>query len=362
MKRPLRTRLALVAATLSLGWYGCSADSPDVTGPPPEFSAAGQQRLEQAMRVQERHTPRLMAAADVVGTAVGLDAAGNPVVKVYLARGTVPRLPAQLEGFRVSPEVVGTIRALGTRGQDAAPRAPPCTEPPCPSARPGSVDPTARFPRPVPIGVSTGHPDITAGTIGARVTDGTSVWALSNNHVYADQNNASIGDEALQPGPFDGGLTGVDAIGTLADFEPIVISTSANNVMDAAIAVSSPALLGNATPSDGYGTPAVASVSAVPGMRVMKYGRTTGLTKGRVDAVNAIINVQYDAGVARFVQQVVIRGRFSAGGDSGSLIVVERGTDARKAVALLFAGGSGITIGNPIGAVLTRFGVTIDGQ
>jgi len=34
--------------------------------------------------------------------------------------------------------------------------------------------------RPVPIGVSTGHPDITAGTIGARVTDGVNVYALSN--------------------------------------------------------------------------------------------------------------------------------------------------------------------------------------
>jgi hypothetical protein len=273
----------------------------------------------------------------------------------------VPGLPTQLDGFRVSPEVVGPIRALVQRGQDANPRAPPCGTPPCGGGGGSSVDPTARFDRPVPIGVSTGHPDITAGTIGARVTDGTNVYALSNNHVYADQNNASIGDEALQPGTFDGGQAGLDAIGTLADFEPIAFS-GADNVIDAAIALSSAAMLGNATPSDGYGTPSSESVSAVPGMRVMKYGRTTSLTKGRVDAVNAIVNVQYDVGVARFVQQVIVRGRFSAGGDSGSLIVVERGADGGKAVALLFAGGSGITVGNPIGAVLSRFGVTIDGQ
>ena len=56
----------------------------------------------------------------------------------------------------------------------------------------------------MPIGVSTGHPAITAGTIGARVTDGTNVFALSNNHIYANSNNAAIGDSALQPGSIDG--------------------------------------------------------------------------------------------------------------------------------------------------------------
>jgi hypothetical protein len=95
----------------------------------------------------------------------------------------------------------------------------------------------------------------------------------------------------------------------------------------------------------------------------MKYGRTTGLTKGRIDAINAIVNIGYDSGVARFVNQIIIKpGLFSAGGDSGSLIVAQSGTDARKPVGLLFAGSSVITIANPIGPVLGRFGVTIDGQ
>ena len=64
---------------------------------------------------------------------------------------------------------------------------------------------TERCQRAVPIGVSTGHPDITAGTIGARVTDGTNVFALSNNHVYANENNTTTGANGLQPGPIDGG-------------------------------------------------------------------------------------------------------------------------------------------------------------
>ena len=80
------------------------------------------------------------------------------------------------------------------------------------------------------------------------------------------------------------------------------------------------------------------------------------------------MNVNYGAsGVARFVGQIVVTpGSFSAGGDSGSLIVVNgKGrdkTDNNKPVALLFAGGLISTIGNPIDAVLTRFGVTIDGK
>jgi hypothetical protein len=98
-------------------------------------------------------------------------------------------------------------------------------------------------------------------------------------------------------------------------------------------------------------------------MKVMKYGRTTGQTNGRVDSVGAIVNVGYDSGVARFVDQIIIRpGKFSAGGDSGSLVVVQNGSDARKPVGLLFAGSARVTIANPIDLVLARFGVTIDGE
>ncbi len=75
-----------------------------------------------------------------------------------------------------------------------------------------------------------------------------------------------------------------------------------------------------------------------------------------------MVNVNYGApGVAFFTGQIVIGGGgFSAGGDSGSLIVVERGGDKGKAIGLLFAGGGGVTIANPIGEVLAAFGVTID--
>ena len=38
------------------------------------------------------------------------------------------------------------------------------------------------------------------GTLGARVTNGTNVYALSNNHVFAGVNTASIGDPIISAG------------------------------------------------------------------------------------------------------------------------------------------------------------------
>ena len=95
----------------------------------------------------------------------------------------------------------------------------------------------------------------------------------------------------------------------------------------------------------------------------MKYGRTTGFTSARVDGIGAIVNVAYDNGTARFINQLIIKpGTFSSGGDSGSLIVADGGTDDRRPVGLLFAGSNAITIANPIAPILARFGATIDGE
>jgi len=131
-----------------------------------------------------------------------------------------------------------------------------------------------------------------------------------NNHVYADENQAGIGDEVIQQGSFGGGSAPADTIGTLSDFEPIVFTTSANNTIDAAIALSPPGKLGNATPSDGYGTPRSETVAVNLNQQVQKYGRTTSLTaKGRITGINATISIGYDTGTARFVNQIIVESR-----------------------------------------------------
>ena len=105
-------------------------------------------------------------------------------------------------------------------------------------------------------------------------------------------------------------------------------------------------------------------------MQVQKYGRTTGFTTGSINAVNVDVDVCYfplteticfPGYQAHFVNQFSIPDGsvpFSAAGDSGSLLVT---TGSNNPVGLLFAGGDGLTIANPIDAVLQRFSVTIDG-
>ncbi|HET6936118.1 MAG TPA: hypothetical protein VFI72_14850, partial [Candidatus Angelobacter sp.] len=93
---------------------------------------------------------------------------------------------------------------------------------------------------------------------------------------------------------------------------------------------------------------------------VAKSGRTTGLTCSSVLATNTTVIVGYDSSCggstafdAYFNNQVIVNGgSFSAGGDSGSLIVT---SDTARPVALLYAGNSTSTAGNPLADVLAAF-------
>lgn len=102
-------------------------------------------------------------------------------------------------------------------------------------------------------------------------------------------------------------------------------------------------------------------VTATIGMVVGKSGRTTGLTSGRVIDVNASLRVNFGGGrFANFRDQIAIRGLngdFSTGGDSGSLIWTW--DSHRRPVALLFAGGGGVTFGNKIARVLAALDVEL---
>jgi hypothetical protein len=315
-------------------------------------------RLGPAAEVQERHTGRMMANPDVVGTAVGLTEDGRPVVKVLTKRPGVAGIPEQLEGFPVEVEVTGEIFALPANGSEMSLAVQA-------KGKPGTrIDPTGSFPRPVPIGVSTGNEgECSAGTIGARVKSSNKVYALSNNHVYALENDAAIGSFILQPGRYDTqcSIEIANEIGRLSDFEPIKFDGTSNTI-DAAIAVSTPDDLDYRTPANGYGAPNSSIGIASVDLPVKKYGRTTSLTHGTVNLVNTTINVGYSSGTALFEGQIGVTGKkgaFIKAGDSGSLLVTEEGNNP---VGLLFAGDSSgkFAFANPIIAVLERFTVSID--
>jgi hypothetical protein len=101
------------------------------------------------------------------------------------------------------------------------------------------------------------------------------------------------------------------------------------------------------------------------GLAVKKSGRTTGTTAGTIGSINASVNVQYQIRcgqgkkyVISYSHQMIINSTsFSAGGDSGSLIVTNN--SCHQPVGLLFAGSSSTTIANPIGEVLTKVGTAL---
>lgn len=242
-------------------------------------------------------------------------------------------------------------------------------------------DPTDYW-RPAPGGVSIGHYKITAGTLGVVVKDNGLKAILSNNHVLANSNDAQINDAILQPGPYDEGSAD---IGYLRDFEPIKFSTSlptcpianrfteimnwfldnyrvnvtiededAVNIMDAAIALPhnqddlSETVLGLGL-IQGWRKPSL-------GMEVTKSGRTTGVTTGTIDVIEATVVVDYGGGRKAMFENQIITSAMSQPGDSGSLLA-EKGT--LVAVGLLFAGSDQVTIHNPIQPILERFGAMI---
>jgi hypothetical protein len=278
--------LSLILWIGSGGYFRPSGVEAKITKETIVFDKANPQ-IQVVMAVQHRHTPNLMAIPEVVGTATGLNEAGRPAILIFTKdRAEVGVIPRHLEGIPVVVKVTGEIFVMprppwaggpgGGEGGDE-----------------DKVDPTAIFPVPVPIGVSTGNAgECSAGTIGCRVTYGGIVYALSNSHVYASKNGAEANSQILQPGLYDTNCFSSDnnVIGTLSAYVEIDFD-GGDNTVDAAIAWSTTDDLGKTTPPDGYGTPKKDYVSAVVGLLVQKYGRTTSLTKGEITGINATVNV-----------------------------------------------------------------------
>jgi len=193
-----------------------------------------------------------------------------------------------------------------------------------------------------------------SGTLGSLVEAGGKKYILSNNHVLARSNSAAIGEQISQPGLIDNGCRIPHIVGQLSAFP----SLSSN--VDAAVALNS----GMASTGEimDIGIISAEPLAASVGLEVQKSGRTTGRTTGNVSSVNTnvMVNYQPTCGMGKkfkvtFRNQVVVSGAsFSAGGDSGSLIVSRPATGSPRPVALLFAGSSTTTVGNPIGDVLNR--------
>ncbi|AFV02639.1 hypothetical protein UNSWDHB_620 [Dehalobacter sp. UNSWDHB] len=203
--------------------------------------------------------------------------------------------------------------------------------------------------RPAVPGVSIGHYQGGAGTFGALVYDKKSSQPLilSNNHVLANTSmmsnaRASINDLITQPAGIDGSN---EAIGYLARYAALNVYPNPNCV-DCAVA--KPVSAAAVSPEILEIGKVTGVTEAAPGMTVKKSGRTTGLTIGKIRAINSTVKVNYGEGRILLFEKQIIASKMSEPGDSGSLVVDFR----NRAVGLLFAGSNQSTIINPINQVL----------
>lgn len=211
--------------------------------------------------------------------------------------------------------------------------------------------------RPAHPGISVAHYNVPAGTFGCVVQDDYGgFYILSNNHVLANCNNCLIGDQIIQPGSLDGGMINRDIIANLSDFVPL--NVNGINTIDAAIA--EPTDLNNIQAE----LPVIGRITGINnpriGMRVAKFGRTTGYTTGVITARGVDIKVNFGALTLDFEDQFEIMGNngkpFSSAGDSGSVII---NIETKEAVGLLFAGVGVLSFANPITTVLNHFDLQI---
>jgi hypothetical protein len=318
-------------------------------------------QLRAVIAVQRSHETRFLAMPGVMAVGSGLTEDGRPAIHVYVHKNV---LSASAAAIPRQVDNVPTI-VLETDEIQAFDRAP-------------SNDPSDAFASPVPMGVSTGNVNGTfAGTLGVRVSRigmSDTVGYITNNHVAAAADTSlcpaqlnpaqtpAFGVEQCQPGLLDAGGACVDPpIGELVQTIPIVMGGQFENTVDAAFVSSSRTLVDKTILAIGNPSPTVQAPAV--NLKVRKSGRTTGLTMGTIQTINATVNVRYgECGVAKFIGQIIITpGTFSAAGDSGALIL--GGTDSsgrRKPVGLLVAGSTTITVANRISDVLGALHSQID--
>jgi hypothetical protein len=237
----------------------------------------------------------------------------------------------------------------------------------------GNAYPLAAMPdmsryRPLKPGSSVSHYAVTAGTIGCfpkHKATGKRVL-LSNNHVLANTNAASVDDAILQPGAADGGMMPKDQVGSLLDF--VRLKYGERNFVDAAIASINEEYEGNGWLASGAPSCRLRSTLLDLDDIVTKLGRTTLKTKGRIVSFE-VNNFPFrygpgPQGIFRFWNLIEIEGLgldpFSRPGDSGSIVL----DDNEHGVGLVFGGterggsnGQGLSYANDLKEVFRQLGL-----
>lgn len=190
-----------------------------------------------------------------------------------------------------------------------------------------------------------------SGTLGAMATDSTgTIFAVSNNHIIGDCNHTPLGMPIMSPSSSDGrpglppkSVASHERIIELRSGIPFLVAPCTLDVAMARVDV--PSEVSSWQGGDpGFDTPTAVKDPEI-GMKVKKFGRTTGLTEGTIASNVVLTQIPYDSGAFKgkvwFEDIWVVRSAngsaFAAPGDSGALVVTE---DEEYAVGLIFGGNS----------------------
>lgn len=257
-------------------------------------------------------------------------------------------LPASIDGVDVDVQETGEIRL--DKHND-----PPLQDSP-PYARTDDsheADLTVRSHtlRPVFGGISGGHVDITAGTIGAPFEDsgGSLVW-LTNRHIAAEDDRDTTGEDFVQPGPADNSnLHVVGAVRELSEW-----TADGTNHSDSALITPN----NGSDVSDtvlGLGGPGESEIATI-GDPYVKSARTSTIRSSPLRArdVSADINAGW---TTLYYEGLITFDPVSTGGDSGSLWArYDRGVDTYYPVGLNFASSDTRAFAIPFEAVEAEHG------
>jgi hypothetical protein len=331
--------------------------------------------VEKVMAVQERHTDILLKNPEVVGTATGLTTDGRLAILVLtksqlsfkqLSRSANP-IPQSLEGIPVRLYFAGEIRAMQNKlgrsfdnelNEHVSSQAPP-----------------------ISLGVSGGWSYDLAngyccgGTLGSLISIDGKLHILSTYHVLeadiikgGNDRLAKSGDLVIHPGLLDAGCNSEN---THSVAKLVRMNSLPESNVDAAIAEVIPGMVKTDGSIIGIGTISSRTLPVSLKQVVKKSGRATGVTKNRVEGINATVTVTYAnecvGGFAfskKFTGQILIKNRgskFMGVGDSGSLMVEDVDSNPR-AVGLLFASSSAVAVANPIDEVLKFLDASMVGK
>lgn len=196
---------------------------------------------DQARQAKALHEYELLAKNNVVGVGVGYKESHgvltDDIAVVVLVERKKPLaalqpedlIPRDLEGMKTDVIEVGFLQANQTARD--------------------------RFRPIIPSGVSIGHYKVTAGTLGTVVKDRATqeLFLLSNNHVFANCNDAVLTDPILQPAAMDGGQNPADVVARLERYVKLLFTDDPPGV---------PELIG--PPAPAVPTPPVTNPPPVP--------------------------------------------------------------------------------------------------